>query len=136
MRRSLQLFLLLCVGGSSASCTTATPRNGPARSLRPTEQCFAAIDSAAAGLIAVQPPKPRDIRLPPRAPDALRGQLATLSFHVDTAGRVVGDRIEVKGIADQTFASRLREHAKSFTFWPATANQCAVPGTTDLVFEF
>ena len=135
MRRSFPLPLLFGAGAWLTGCVSATPRENPERLLRPSEQCLAATDSAAAGLLEVDPPKPRDIRLPPRAPDALRGQTATLTFHVDTSGKVLADRIQVAGIADQTFASRLKERAKAYSFWPATANGCAVPGNYELIFE-
>ena len=135
MRRSLSLLLLLGIWIWLPGCTAATPRGSPERSLRPAAQCLAAIDSAAAGSIEVDPPRPRDIRLPPRAPDALRGQAATLTFHVDTSGKVIADRIRVTGIADQSFASRLKERAKAYSFSPATANGCAVPGSYELIFE-
>lgn len=101
--------------------------------MRSADECRAVIDSVGAGLVAVEPPKPIHIVLPPRRPDALRGQTAKLRFEVDTAGRVVADRIQVTGIADEVFAAKLTDSARSYTFRPAAANGCAIQATYELV---
>lgn len=136
MRRTLQQLPRLSVAVLMTACTPGAPRDEPLRSARPAEQCQAALDSAEAGSIAVQPPEPRIIRLPQHVLAATpRGQAATLTLDIDTAGRVVADRIQVTGITDETLVARLKESAQSYRFWPALANGCAVPATYKLVFE-
>ena len=136
MRNTLQRLLGLSLAMSVAACTRGAPRVDPLNSLRPADQCQAARDSAAAGFIAVQPPRPTDIRMPRLLPaDRRRGEAATLTLGIDSVGRVIPDRIQVSGTSDQALAARLEESARSYRFFPAVANGCAVPATYDLVFE-
>ena len=136
VRGTLQHFLGLLVAVSLTSCASGAPSGDPIRSTRPADQCQAAVDSARAGLIATQPPEPRVIRLPEYIPaNAPQRRKATVTFDIDTAGRVVADRIRVTGNTDQAFVARLKESARSYRFWPALANGCAVPATYEMVFD-
>jgi hypothetical protein len=136
MRRTVHDLVRLTLAVSLTACTQGAPRVEPLRSTRPAEQCQAALDSAAAGSIAVQPPKPRDVRLPQYIPvNSPQRRKVTLTLDIDTAGRVVANRTRVRGTTDAALAARLRESARSYRFWPAVANGCAVPATYEMVFE-
>lgn len=133
MGRSLQRLLWVSAVTVVGGCMPGTSRTESLQPRRSEEECQAVRDSVAAGLVAAQPPRPTHIVLPPRRPDALRGQSATLRFEVDTAGRVVGDRIQVTGIADEAFAAKLKASARTYRFRPAAANGCALQDTYELI---
>lgn len=133
MRRPLQRILRVSAVALAMGCVAEPPRAEPVRPTRSADQCRAVIDSVGAGLVAVEPPRPTYIVRPPRSPSALRGQAVTLRFEVDTAGRVVADRILVTGIADEVFAAKLKDSARSYRFRPAAASGCAIHATHELV---
>ncbi len=136
LRATSRRLFGLSVAALITACTHGPARVDPLRSTRPAEQCQAARDSAAAGLVAVQPPKPKVVRLPQyipvNSPDRRR---ATLTLGIDADGGVIPSRTRVTGTTDAAFAARLKEGARSYRFWPAVANGCAVPATYVMEFD-
>src|SRR5688500_12689761 len=112
MRDTLHKRLWLVAPVVVTACALGTPPVEPLRSTRPADQCQAALDSAQAGFIATQPPKPKVVTLPQYIPvNTSRRQKVTLHLDIDTAGRVVPGRIRVTGTTDPGLAARLKESA-------------------------
>lgn len=63
-----------------------------------------------------------------KAPAAMRGKTAVVKMQIDESGDVIARSIRITGISDGDFAKELRDVAKSFRYFPAVRNGCAVAG--------
>lgn len=147
-RRSLvPSFLVPCVFAVSLSACYSTVRttqnvahnpNEYARPTRPATECAAEIAAARQDttyiisdpvtktygphLITVAQP---DFS---KAPASLRGKTAVLRMQVDENGDVIPRSIQITGVNDGNFVKELRNTARSFRYFPAVRNGCAVAG--------
>lgn len=132
-----------CVGTSAcyrSVRTTQDVTNNPnvyVAATRPTSECGAEIFAArldttfvrtnpaaqtyGAHLITISQPDYT------KASRASRGKTAMLKLQVDENGDVIARSIRVTGIDDGDFEKELRNVARSFRYFPAVKNGCAVP---------
>jgi hypothetical protein len=131
--RALRLVLLL----AACACYTSTPalvgneplREGLQRPTRTAAECGPAIDSARAQQIAVQPPQPRLLFIPPPRRDRFVRSF-TVVMRVDVDGRTSRDSTQITGLEqDAAYARQIRSLAGRLRFYPAVANGCAVPAS-------
>jgi hypothetical protein len=63
-----------------------------------------------------------------KAPASLRGKTAVVKMQIDESGNVIPRTIRITGIGDGDFTKELRDVSKSFRYFPAVRNGCAVSG--------
>lgn len=63
-----------------------------------------------------------------KAPASLRGKTAIVKMQIDESGNVIPRSIRISGIGDGDFTKELRDVSKSFRYFPAVRNGCAVAG--------
>ncbi|MEO7996176.1 MAG: hypothetical protein ABI852_01960 [Gemmatimonadaceae bacterium] len=63
-----------------------------------------------------------------KAPASLRGKTAIVKMQIDESGNVIPRTIRITGINDGDFTKELRDVSKSFRYFPAVRNGCAVSG--------
>lgn len=62
-----------------------------------------------------------------KATRSTRGKTAQVRMQIDENGDVVANTVRVTGIEDGEFKKELRDVARSFRYFPAVKNGCAVP---------
>lgn len=62
-----------------------------------------------------------------KAKRSARGKTAEVRMQIDEFGDVVANTVRVSGIEDGEFKKELRDVARSFRYFPAVRNGCAVP---------
>lgn len=63
-----------------------------------------------------------------KARASLRGKTAVLRMQIDERGDVIPRSIRITGVNDGDFTKELRKTARSFRYFPAVRNGCAVAG--------